>query len=153
MRLILNILWLILGGGLVAGLLWFLGAVIMAVTIVGLPWARACVTIGVFNLWPFGREAIKRSEVTGREDIGTSTLGTIGNIIWFVFAGIWLAIGHVLAAIGLALTIIGIPFALQHLKLAHISLFPIGMMVVDREVAAEARSRNSAVELERIRTS
>lgn len=69
MRLILNILWLILGGGLVAGLLWFLGAVIMAVTIVGLPWARACVTIGVFNLWPFGREAIKRSEVTGREDI------------------------------------------------------------------------------------
>lgn len=70
-----------------------------------------------------------------------------------MFAGIWLAIGHVLAAIGLALTIIGIPFALQHLKLAHISLFPIGMMVVDREVAAEARSRNSAVELERIRTS
>ncbi|WP_404382875.1 YccF domain-containing protein [Caenispirillum salinarum] len=152
MRLILNILWLILGGGLVTALLWFLGAVIMAITIVGLPWARACVTIGAFNLWPFGREAIDRSEVTGRDDIGTSPLGTVGNIIWFVLAGIWLAIGHVTAAIGLALTIIGIPFALQHLKLAYISLFPIGKMVVDREVAAEARRRKGSMDLDRIRT-
>ncbi|EKV31917.1 putative membrane protein [Caenispirillum salinarum AK4] len=152
MSLILNILWLVLGGGLVTALLWFLGAVIMAITIVGLPWARACVTIGVFNLWPFGREAIDRADVTGRDDIGTSPLGTVGNIIWFVLAGVWLAIGHVVAAVGLALTIIGIPFALQHLKLAHISLFPIGKMVVDREVAAEARRRKGSMDLDRIRT-
>lgn len=151
MILILNILWLVLGGGLVTGLLWFLAAAIMALTIVGLPWARACVTIGVFNLWPFGRAAMDRSEVTGRDDIGTSPLGTIGNVIWFVLAGIWLAIGHVIAAISLALTIIGIPFSLQHLKLAHISLFPIGKMVVDRQVADEVRRQKGRADLDRIR--
>jgi uncharacterized membrane protein YccF (DUF307 family) len=64
---------------------------------------------------------------------------------------VWLAIGHVVAAVSLALTIIGIPFALQHLKLAHISLFPIGKMVVDREVASEARRRRGAMDLDRIR--
>ncbi|GAA0600162.1 YccF domain-containing protein [Caenispirillum bisanense] len=151
MSLILNILWLIFGPGIIAGLVWLLAALIMAVTIVGLPWARACVTIALFTFWPFGREAMDRADVTGREDIGTGTLGTVGNIVWFVLAGIWLAIGHVMAAIALGLTIIGIPFAWQHLKLAHISLFPIGKMVVDREVAAEVRRRKAGLTLDRVR--
>lgn len=151
MSLILNILWLIFGPGIIAGLVWLLAALIMAVTIVGLPWARACVTIALFTFWPFGREAMDRADVTGREDIGTGTLGTVGNIVWFVLAGIWLAIGHVMAAIALGLTIIGIPFAWQHLKLAHISLFPIGKTVVDREVAAEVRRRKAGLTLDRVR--
>lgn len=151
MALILNILWLILGGGLVAGLVWLLAAVVMAITIIGLPWARACITIGTFTFWPFGREAVDRAEATGREDIGTSPLGTVGNIVWFVLAGVWLAIGHVLAAISLALTIIGIPFALQHLKLAHISLFPIGKTVVEREVGDALRRRRGTAGLDRLR--
>lgn len=72
-------------------------------------------------------------------DIGTSPLGVIGNVIWFVFAGIWLAIGHVISAVACFVTIIGIPFALQHLKLAIISLAPIGKTVVTKEEAAMAR--------------
>lgn len=39
------------------------------------------------------------------------------------------------------ITIIGIPFALQHLKLAVISLAPIGKTVVPIEEAARARYR------------
>lgn len=151
MSLILNILWLFLGPGIVAGALWLLAALIMAITIVGLPWARACWTIALFTFWPFGRETIDRDDLTGREDLGTSPLGTVGNVIWFVLAGIWLAIGHVLAAITLGLTIIGIPFAWQHLKLAHISLFPIGKAVVDVEVADEIRRRKAGVRLDRVR--
>lgn len=62
-------------------------------------------------------------------DIGTGTLGLIGNIIWFVFAGFWLAIGHIISALA-CIIIIGIPFGLQHLKLAGIAIAPIGKTVV-----------------------
>ena len=71
-----------------------------------------------------------RDRLTGREDLGTGALGTLGNVIWFVLAGWWLAIGHISAAIAYAITIIGIPFAWQHVKLAIASLFPVGKTVV-----------------------
>jgi len=51
-----------------------------------------------------------------------------------VVLGVWLAIGHVISAIACAVTIIGIPFAVQHLKLAGISLMPIGMTIVDKDI-------------------
>lgn len=126
---LLNILWLIFGGGLM-GLVWFLGGALMAISIIGLPWARACFNIGLMILWPFGREVRERHG----EDVGTGTLGLIGNVLWFVFAGIWLAIGHLTAALALFVSIIGIPFALQHIKFIQISLFPIGKEVVEKEV-------------------
>jgi len=146
MSLILNLLWVIFGGPF-AALGWLLAAVIMALTIVGLPWARACVNIALFTLWPFGQEAISREVLYSKEDIGTGTLGLIGNVIWFVLAGIWLAIGHVMAAILCGITIIGIPFAIAHLKLAGIALAPIGKAIVPKEVAEEARRRAAAAHL------
>ena len=79
-------------------------------------------------------DVISRKELTGRDDLGTGTFGTIGNIIWLVFVGWWLALGHLMLAIGLGITIIGIPFAIQHLKLAYASLFPIGQTVVDADI-------------------
>ena len=102
-----NFLWFILGGVLM-GLGWWLVGALAFLTIVGAPWGRACFVIGKFAFFPFGQEAISRKELTQQGDIGTSPFGTVGNIIWFVFAGIWLAIGHVASAIALALTIIGI---------------------------------------------
>ena len=80
-------------------------------------------------LFPFGHEAVARDELTKQKDIGTGTLGLIGNVIWFIFAGVWLAIGHIMSAVACFITIIGIPFALQHLKLAYISLAPIGKTI------------------------
>ena len=129
MNLILNILWFILGG-LWMGLGWILAGLIMIVTIVGIPWARAAFAIASFSFWPFGRIAVDRRTLTGREDIGTGALGFIGNVIWFVLAGWWLTIGHLLHAVALAITIIGIPFALQHVKLALLAVAPIGQEIV-----------------------
>jgi len=87
-RFLLNLLWFLLGG-LVMGLGWWLVGAIAALTIVGIPWARACFVIGSFSFWPFGQEAVSRRELTGQEDLGTGPLGLLGNVIWFVVAGDW----------------------------------------------------------------
>lgn len=130
MSLLLNILW-VLFGGFFMGLAWFFYGIIAAITIIGIPWARACFNIGWFVIWPFGREAVNRAQVTGEEDLGTGCLGLIGNIIWFVFAGFWLALGHLLVALAYFITIIGIPFGYQHIKFIQISMLPIGKMIVE----------------------
>ena len=104
----------------------------MIVTVIGLPWARACFVIGQFALWPFGREAVDRRLVTGRGDVGTGPLGLIGNVLWFALAGVWLALGHLTSALACFVTIIGIPFGWQHLKLAAVALMPIGKTIVVR---------------------
>ena len=132
MIFILNLLWFVLGGW-IAGLAWLLAGVIMALTIIGLPWARSCFMLARYSFWPFGYEIIARDQLYGQEDIGTGTLGTIGNIVWFVLGGWWLALMHISAAVALAVTIIGIPFAWAHVKLAIASLFPVGKTVVSTD--------------------
>lgn len=128
--LLLNILWIVFGG-LWMAVGWLIAAVIMAVTIIGLPWARAAFNIASYTMLPFGRKAVSRAEYLGSQDIGAGLLGFIGNIIWLVLAGWWLALGHLITAVLLAVTLIGIPFAWAHLKLAGIALWPIGKMIVD----------------------
>jgi uncharacterized membrane protein YccF (DUF307 family) len=140
MSLILNVIWVLLGG-FVMFLGWLLAAIIMAVTIIGMPWTRACFNIALYSLWPFGKQAISRKLLTGSDDLGTGSLGFLGNLIWFLLAGWWLALGHVTSAIACAITIIGIPLAIGHLKLAGLALFPIGKAIVDSDVAEEARRR------------
>src|SRR5690606_29984696 len=83
--IILNILWILIGGAWMA-FGWLVAAVVMAITIIGLPWARAAFNIAVYTLLPFGSRAVRRDEVTGIPDIGTGPLGVIGNVIWFVLA-------------------------------------------------------------------
>ena len=129
MSLLLNLLWIVFGG-LWMAVGWVVAAVIMAITIIGLPWARAAFNIAVYTLLPFGQTAVSRDAHTGREDLGTGPLGTLGNIIWLIFAGWWLALGHLFFALGFAVTIVGLPFAWAHLKLAGIGLWPIGKMIV-----------------------
>ncbi len=137
MGLIGNVLWFVFGG-FVMGLGWWLAGLVALLTIVGIPWAKACFVIGQFAFFPFGKVAMSRKDLSKQDDIGTGTLGLLGNVIWFVFAGVWLAIGHLLSALLCFLTIIGIPFGLQHLKLAGIALAPIGKTIVDKEMAAGA---------------
>jgi uncharacterized membrane protein YccF (DUF307 family) len=127
--MILNIFWILCGGlWMAAG--WVVAAIIMAITIIGLPWARAAFNIAVYTLLPFGQKAVSRDSLTGQSDLGTGPLGMIGNLIWLVLAGWWLALGHIVTAVVLAVTIIGIPFAWAHLKLASIALWPIGKVIV-----------------------
>lgn len=130
MSLILNILWVVLGGAWMA-LGWLIAALIMAVSIIGLPWARAAVVMAGYTLLPFGFRAVDRADVSG-PDLGTGGFGVIGNLLWLVLAGWWLALGHLISALVNALTIIGLPFAWAHLKLAGFALWPVGRTIVPR---------------------
>jgi uncharacterized membrane protein YccF (DUF307 family) len=132
MSLLLNLIWIVCGGAWMA-LGWLVAAVIMAVTIIGIPWARAAVNIAIYTLMPFGFTAVARDRHTGMEDIGTGALGFFGNAIWFILAGWWLALAHVITAVMLAVTIIGLPFAWAHLKLAGLALWPVGKMIVPND--------------------
>lgn len=125
MNLVLNILWFVLGG-FIAGTLWMVAGLLLLVTVVGAPWAFAAFRIGRFSYAPFGLQAIPRM----RDDLGTGCLGLGLNVIWLVLGGWYLAIQHILIGAGLCLTVIGIPFGLQHLKLAIISLAPVGTEIV-----------------------
>ncbi len=120
MSLLLNIAWMILGG-LIAAFGWLVAALLMAISIVGLPWVPAALRIAGYTLLPFGQRVEERDP---------GPLSLLGNIVWFVLAGWWLALGHLLLAIACAVTIIGLPFAWAHLKLAGLSLAPVGKEIV-----------------------
>ena len=138
MSLLLNVLWIVFGG-LWMAVGWLLAAVIMAVTIVGIPWARAAANIALYTLLPFGHTAVDREEFTGRPSVGTGPLGLVGNLLWLLLAGWWLALAHLIIALGLAITIIGLPFAWAHLKLAGLALWPIGKEIVSTEEAERSQ--------------
>jgi uncharacterized membrane protein YccF (DUF307 family) len=121
MRLILNILWFILGG-FISGTAWILAGVLLAITIIGLPWTPAAFRMASFSYWPFGRVVVDRDN---------GAVGVVLNILWLLLAGWWLALHHILLAIPLAISIIGIPFAWQHVKLAGLALVPVGKSVVE----------------------
>src|SRR3974377_2615357 len=89
---LLNVLWIVCGGLWLAGG-WMVAAVIMGVTIIGLPWTRAAFNIALYTLLPFGQTAVPRSEFSGVDDVGTGLFGFIGNLIWLVLAGGWVATG------------------------------------------------------------
>ncbi len=128
MALVLNILWFVFGGGLVAGLLWMLLGTILILTIVGIPFGYAAFRIAGFAAFPFGKELVDARIVGEERVVGTG----LANILWIVLAGIWLAISHVLAGIGLCLTIIGIPFGFAHFRLAGVCFAPLGKRAVAR---------------------
>ena len=144
MRTILNILWNVPGLGFVAAFFWTLAGCLMALTVIGLPWAKACFTLANYTLAPFGREVVSRRHVTGRYSLGTGGWGLVANLIWFLFVGSWLTLIHILMACAAAITIIGIPFAWAHLKLAAYSIAPVGKVVVQSGVAAEIDREKAA---------
>lgn len=138
-----NFFWFILGG-VFMGLGWWLVGLVACLTIIGLPWGKACFVIGQFAFLPFGKVAVSRKDLLNKDDIGTGIFGTVGNIVWFIFAGVWLAIGHVISAVLCFVTILGIPFGIQHLKLAGIALAPIGKAIVSKDVVSQALKQRAA---------
>lgn len=96
----------------------------MCVLIVTIPWGIAAWRIGVYSLWPFGKEVVDRP---------TAGIGSaIGNVVWVVLAGWWLALGHIASALALAITIIGLPFAWANLKMVPVALLPLGKQIVEQ---------------------
>jgi uncharacterized membrane protein YccF (DUF307 family) len=125
-KLLLNLIWLVFGG-LVMALGYAFVALVMFVLIITIPFGIASARIALFCLWPFGRTLVRRP------DAGTGSL--IGNIIWFVLAGWWLALGHLITGLLMCLTIIGIPLGLANFKLIPVSLTPFGRDIVDLDQA------------------
>lgn len=119
-RTIGNVLWLILCGVWLA-IGWMFWALLFAITVVGLPFARQCVKLANFSLWPFGQTIVK--------DPAASKLGGIGAVIWFI-PGLLMAISYVVFGALLCVTVIGFPFGIQSIKLASLALAPFGKKVV-----------------------
>lgn len=124
MRFLLNILWAIFGGGLVLALEYVLAGLVLCITIIGIPFGMQCFKMAGLALFPFGKDF----DDGGRVGLG----GGILNLLWFLFAGLWIFLTHMAAALTLAVSIIGIPFAIQHVKLAMLALFPFGVRVRER---------------------
>jgi uncharacterized membrane protein YccF (DUF307 family) len=125
-RLLLNLIWLIFGG-LVMAFGYAVVALVMFVLIITIPFGIASARIALFCLWPFGRTLVRRP------DAGAASI--VGNVIWFIFAGWWLAIGHLITGVFMCITIIGIPLGLANFKLIPVSLTPLGRDIVDLDQA------------------
>ena len=123
MTLLLNILWFILGGFLVA-LAYILGGIILCITIIGIPFGIQCFKLSILGLAPFGRE-IRETEPPG------GCLSVIMNIICILLPGLELALIHLFLAALFAITIVGLPFAAQHLKMTRLAILPFGFRVVE----------------------
>ena len=121
MRLILNIIWLVLCGFWMF-LAYIITGIIVCIFIITIPFGIASFRIAGFALWPFGRTMVNKP------DAGAPSF--IGNVIWFIFAGLWLAIAHLVTGLALMITIIGIPLALANFKLIPVSLAPLGKQIV-----------------------
>lgn len=122
MRTLLNLIWLVLGGLWLAAA-YALAGVICCLLIVTIPFGVASFRIAAYALWPFGRTIVDRGGSPG-------VFATLGNVIWFVVAGVWIAVGHVLTAAAQAVTIIGIPLAVANIKMVPVSLMPLGKQIV-----------------------
>lgn len=124
MNLLLNILWFVLGGWLIF-LAYLLGALILCITIIGIPFGLQCFKLSVLGLAPFGRSIREVEPPSG-------FLAIIMNIIWILLPGLELALIHLALAAIFAITVIGLPFAAQHLKMTRLAILPFGFRVRER---------------------
>jgi uncharacterized membrane protein YccF (DUF307 family) len=125
-RLLLNLIWLIFGG-LVLAFGYAVVALVMFILIITIPFGIAAARMARFCVWPFGRTLVRRP------DAGAGSL--VGNVIWFILAGWWLALGHLVTGVLMCVTIVGIPLGLANFKLIPVSVTPFGRDIVDVDQA------------------
>jgi uncharacterized membrane protein YccF (DUF307 family) len=122
MSILGNIVWLLFGGIIIA-IQYFIGSIILMITIIGIPFGLQTLKMASMAIWPFGRDT--------RVDVRASgCLYIIMNIIWLLAGGLWIALSHAFFGALLCITIIGIPFGLQHFKLTAIALSPFGRDII-----------------------
>ncbi|TVP64107.1 MAG: YccF domain-containing protein [Leptolyngbya sp. LCM1.Bin17] len=118
MSLLGNIIWLIFGG-LLTGLGYIIGGLLLCITIIGIPFGLQAIKLGWATMTPFGRKIIE-------DPNPNSTINIILNVLWLLVVGWEIAVTHLVHAVILAITIIGLPFAKQHIKLIPLALLPFG---------------------------
>jgi len=123
MRLLGNLIWLVFGGIIIA-IEYFIGSIILMITIVGIPFGLQTLKMGALAIWPFGRDTRVHSRASG-------CLYILMNVLWLLTGGLWIALTHAVFGLILCITIIGIPFGLQHFKLTSIALSPFGRDLVN----------------------
>lgn len=121
MSLLLNLLWIVLGGFLVF-ILYLIGGLVLCLTIVGIPFGVQLFKLSVLGLMPFGREV-------NTEGSASDLLSIVMNVLWWIFGGVEVALVHLVLALILAITIVGLPFARQHIKLLKLALVPFGARI------------------------
>lgn len=121
MNLLLNIIWIVFGGWVIA-VEYVLSSVTMMITIVGIPFGLQTIKLAVVALTPFGTAVTKSPTSIG-------CLSLLMNVIWWIVGGIPIALTHIGLGLLFCITIIGIPFGLQHFKLAGLAFMPFGKTI------------------------
>ena len=111
-----NIIWFIFGG-FFGALGWICTGILWCISIIGIPVGLQCFKMARLQFAPFGKEVVTICDSGGN---------LILNILWIIFGGLELCIANLFSALILCITIIGIPFAMQSLKMAKLSLMPFG---------------------------
>ena len=124
MSLIGNLIWLIFGG-LLLGIGYLFGGMVLCLTIVGIPFGLQIMKLGLFAMWPFGGEVVPENNTSG-------CLPLLLNVLWIICGGIEVALTHLALGIVFSITIVGIPFGMQHFKLMMLALMPFGHEVVHK---------------------
>jgi len=117
-----NFIWLIFGGIIIA-VEYFIGSIILMITIIGIPFGLQTLKMASLAIWPFGRDSRVQERASG-------CLYILMNVLWLLCGGIWITVTHAIFGAILCLTIIGIPFGLQHFKLTGLALSPFGRVIV-----------------------
>jgi uncharacterized membrane protein YccF (DUF307 family) len=121
MKILGNLIWLIFGGILIA-IEYFIGSLILMITIIGIPFGFQTLKMASLSIWPFGRTSYVQTRASG-------CLYIFMNVLWLLCGGIWIAITHAFFGVLLCITIIGIPFGIQHFKLTEVALNPFGRTI------------------------
>jgi uncharacterized membrane protein YccF (DUF307 family) len=123
MKILGNLIWLLFGGIIIA-VEYFIGSIILMITIIGIPFGIQTLKMAALALWPFGRDTRVHARASG-------CLYILMNVIWLLFGGLWIALSHAFFGALLCITIVGIPFGMQHFKLTAIALSPFGRDIIN----------------------
>ena len=124
MSILMNTLWLLLGGICIA-VEYVVASLGMMVTIIGIPFGFQTLKLSLLALCPFGKEIQTTPQASG-------CISVIMNILWILIGGIWISLSHLVFGIVLCITVIGMPFGLQHFKLAKLALTPFGKTIIEK---------------------
>jgi uncharacterized membrane protein YccF (DUF307 family) len=147
-----RVLWLLLAG-IPLGILFLVCALVLALTIIGLPIAYELFRVARYTFMPIGYKTIPASG-RGKNPLRNpkSPITIACNILWAITFGIVISIILLVVCIVQFCTIIGIPSALQFPKLALFSLWPIGKKIVNtQKYRADKQARRDLATAEAVR--